>query len=357
MEYAVDTTVNRNAVAVARKAESLGFDSIWFADSPVVAGDVFVGLGAVAAATDRIRIGPGVCVPWARNPVVTASAFGALNALAPGRVEMTFGTGFSARRGLGLPPMKYTDFSEHVRTVLELLDGKEVDVATDGGIKRVRLLHPDALNLEDVMEVFIAGSGPRIQGFAADIRANILDHPTLLALGFAGWMSSIESTWTRVTGSPTGLRVSLTMSVIVLRDGETLESPRVRAIAAPLAMNPVHYWTDELLVRHKQLPESLPEVVRDAVQKYVALIQSRKESSALHTEIHKGHALFVRTDASDILTSELMAQVCIIGKTDSVREQVESLAALGVRRIVIPVIPGYEDSMEELAQCFELPKR
>jgi alkanesulfonate monooxygenase SsuD/methylene tetrahydromethanopterin reductase-like flavin-dependent oxidoreductase (luciferase family) len=143
------------------------------------------------------------------------------------------------------------------------------------------------------------------------------------------------------------------MSVVVLREGETLESPRVRAVAAPLAMNPVHYWADELLIRRRPMPEWVPDVVRDAVEKFIALIR-RQDSAPVYAEIHKGHALFVRPDASDILTSELIEQSCLVGGPDRVREQVESLAAMGVRRIVIPVIPGHEDAMEDLAASFAL---
>jgi 5,10-methylenetetrahydromethanopterin reductase len=357
MEYGVDSTVTKGATALACRAEALGFDSVWFADSPAVAGDLFVGLGAVAAATERIRIGSGVCVPWSRNPVVTASGFGAVNALAPGRVDMTFGTGFSARRCFGLTAMKYQDFSVRVRAILDLLKGHPVIIATEEGPKAVRLMHPQAVNIEDDIDVYIAGSGPRIQGFAAEVGANILDHPTMLSLDLADSLRNIESRWSQVRGSRDGLRVSLTMSVVVLRDGETLDAPRVRAITGPLAMNPVQYWADEVMLRRRPLPASMSDIVRDAVDRYVALMRAQSNRDSIHTDIHTGHALFVRADASDILTSELINYVCIVGNSDHVRERISSLEEAGVKRIIIPVIPGNEDAMDDLAKVLQLSRR
>jgi 5,10-methylenetetrahydromethanopterin reductase len=42
----------------AQLAEKLGFSHIWVADTQLMAGDVFVCLALIAAATSRARLGP-----------------------------------------------------------------------------------------------------------------------------------------------------------------------------------------------------------------------------------------------------------------------------------------------------------
>ena len=68
---------------VAERAESLGFNSIWLWDSPLVCGDVFAALASAAVKTSKIRLATGVYVPANRDPSVTASGFATINALVP----------------------------------------------------------------------------------------------------------------------------------------------------------------------------------------------------------------------------------------------------------------------------------
>src|SRR6266511_6419983 len=79
----------------ARIAEDLGYARAWFYDSPALYPDVWVQLCRAAERTKRIGLGPGVLVPSLRHPMINAAATAALVALAPGRVQVAFGTGFS----------------------------------------------------------------------------------------------------------------------------------------------------------------------------------------------------------------------------------------------------------------------
>ena len=60
-------------------------------------------LALAAQRTERIGLGPGVLVPSLRHPMVNAAATATLCALAPGRVAVSFGTGFTGRRAMGYP--------------------------------------------------------------------------------------------------------------------------------------------------------------------------------------------------------------------------------------------------------------
>src|SRR3954467_7540125 len=84
-------------------AEELGYRRAWFYDTPQQSPDVWMMMALAAERTARIGLGPGVLVPPRPHPMVNAAATAALEALAPGRVAIAFGTGFTGRRAMGIP--------------------------------------------------------------------------------------------------------------------------------------------------------------------------------------------------------------------------------------------------------------
>ena len=103
------------------------------------------GLGWFSAVnTRRIRLGTGVLVPSNRIAAVTANAFATLNGMAPGRIDFGVGTGFSARRAMGLGAMKLAEMEEYIRVVYGLLNGDTVETTIEGKQRKIRFLNPDA---------------------------------------------------------------------------------------------------------------------------------------------------------------------------------------------------------------------
>ena len=84
-------------------AEQLGYHRAWIYDTPQQSPDVWMTLALAAQRTERIGLGPGVLVPSLRHPMVNAAATATLCALAPGRVAVSFGTGFTGRRWRPIP--------------------------------------------------------------------------------------------------------------------------------------------------------------------------------------------------------------------------------------------------------------
>ena len=102
MDFGIGIATSSDAWKLAQRAEELGFTHAWFYDTQMITADCFVAMGAAAMKTSRIRLGTGVLVPSNRIAAVTANAFATLNGLAPGRIDFGVGTGFSARRAMGL---------------------------------------------------------------------------------------------------------------------------------------------------------------------------------------------------------------------------------------------------------------
>src|SRR5579862_57696 len=85
-------------------AEACGYDLLGYGDSPCLIPELYVGLTAMAAATDRALICPTVTNPLTRHPAVAASAFAALQQLSKGRARYCVGTGDSAALTIGERP-------------------------------------------------------------------------------------------------------------------------------------------------------------------------------------------------------------------------------------------------------------
>src|SRR5689334_1182155 len=107
-------------------AEELGFDSLWVADTHLIWRDVYVLLGALAARTSRIALGPGVTHAQVRHVSLTAAAIASLAELAPGRVNLGLGVGDSGPANMGLPRASLAELEQAIKDIRALLKGEQI---------------------------------------------------------------------------------------------------------------------------------------------------------------------------------------------------------------------------------------
>src|SRR3954454_13130413 len=119
-------------------AEELGYERAWLYDTPQQSPDVWMMLALAAERTERIGLGPGVLVPALRHPMVNAAATAALAGLAPGRVAVAFGTGFTGRRAMGYRAVRWAFMDAYIRAYRGLLRGETIE--WEGA--RMQMLHP-----------------------------------------------------------------------------------------------------------------------------------------------------------------------------------------------------------------------
>src|SRR5438270_2549895 len=143
MRFAIAIPTDADSWRLVRRAEELGFSRAWFYETQMLSADPFVAMAAAAMKTTKIRLGTGVLVPSNRIAPVVANAFASLNKLAPGRIDFGIGTGFTARRAMGLGAVKLRALEEYVRTVMALLRGETVEAAIEGQLRLIRLLNPE----------------------------------------------------------------------------------------------------------------------------------------------------------------------------------------------------------------------
>ena len=89
-------------------------------------------MALAAQQTQKIKLGTGLEIGALRLAPVTANGIATINRLAPGRTFLGVGTGNTAMRLLGQPPMRVSEFREHIRVVRALLNGDEVDFTLNG---------------------------------------------------------------------------------------------------------------------------------------------------------------------------------------------------------------------------------
>lgn len=119
MKIGVNMTISSRSIAItdlATKAETLGFESFWLPEHPVIPvhtatryqgradgsiptamrdmADPFIGLAQVAAVTTTIKLGTGVCLVPERNPLMLAKVIASLDRFSKGRFLFGIGAGW-----------------------------------------------------------------------------------------------------------------------------------------------------------------------------------------------------------------------------------------------------------------------
>lgn len=165
-------------------AEEVGFDGIvvsehfhpWV-DDHSAAGFAYSTIGAMAQATERVRLVTGVTTPLFRyHPGVVAQAAATLDRLSNGRFDLGVGTGENINEGpLGYEFPRYAERAGRMREALQimraLLDGEKVSFEGEYyRTDRAKLYSPP---IGDV-PIFMAAGGPKSSALAAELAEGII---------------------------------------------------------------------------------------------------------------------------------------------------------------------------------------
>src|SRR5262245_43620964 len=172
MDYGIFIAPAADSWKVVKRAEALGYGRAWFYDTQLLNSELFVSMAAAAVHTSRIRLATGVLIPSNRIAPVTASALASLNALAPGRIDFGVSTGFTARRTMGLRPVKLADLEEYIRVVTGLLAGQTLEWTFESQRRKIRFLNPEAcaINITVPISLNVAVLCPRSRALTARLR-------------------------------------------------------------------------------------------------------------------------------------------------------------------------------------------
>ena len=165
-------------VAVAQQAERLGAESIWLFDhfhtvprpTDELTFESFTSLSALAALTERVRLGHIVICNGFRNPALTAKMASTLDTISGGRFELGIGAGWKRDEwrayGYGFPEtsVRLAMLHDALEVISRMLEpGRTTHATYEGTHHSVR----DAINLPKPiqpkgMPIMVGGNGPNV---------------------------------------------------------------------------------------------------------------------------------------------------------------------------------------------------
>jgi 5,10-methylenetetrahydromethanopterin reductase len=315
--YSVALPPSRRIVEYALAAEALGYRRIWLFDSPALYGDVWMGLGRVAEATEQIGLATGVAIPSLRHPMVTASAIATIEDISPGRLIAAFGTGFTGRKTMGQKPMPWSQLATYVRQLRSLLAGEVVDI--DGAA--CRMLHPPGWGPPRPIAapIWVAPGGPKGFAVATELADGVI---------VSGPLPESQRGWEKC---------ALLVFGTVVAPGEDHLSPRLIEAAGPCFATSFHgAW--------EYFPDALDNLPGGTVWR--TAMEAASPAGERHLAVHEGHltVMTARDRAAVAAAGPAILRSGWTGDPASIAARFDAAGAGGITEVVYmpagPDIPG-----------------
>jgi F420-dependent oxidoreductase-like protein len=234
----------RRTTEVARQAERLGFESIWLFDhfhtiprpTDEITFESFTSLAALAAITERVRIGHVVICTAFRNPALTAKMISTMDAISGGRMDLGIGAGWKRDEwlayGYGFPETRerLARLADDLEVITRMLaQGKSTHATFEGTYSHVS----DAINVPKPVQqprvpIMVGGNGRNVTWRLAARFADELNVDGMLPDDVAEALPVIRSRCEEIDRDPDSLRVS----VHVWREHLPTGPQRVERLAA-----------------------------------------------------------------------------------------------------------------------------
>ena len=355
MDYGIGIPSYIDAWREVQAAEAAGFTHAWFYDSQLIYSDVYATMALAAQNTSRIKLGTLVAIPTNRIAPVTASAIATINKLAPGRVILAMGTGYTGRNTMGLPQLSVKSLREYTEQVQGLLRGEDVLFRERDRERWIRLVHadhPDFINIEDPIQVILAANGPRalkVVGELSDGWVTTLRGRSDLAGDFET-IAKAAAEAGRTTEKP--YTVALTYGC-VLREGESLSSERDIARVGPSVLPGVHAQWEATYGPGSNLGMDPNTKTGDSYEAYIQeySMSHGTPDDRQYLDVHRGHMVFLKPGEEQFATPEVISR-SLTGTGPELIEKLERMEATGIDNVAISVTDswGARDLIEDFGR-------
>jgi 5,10-methylenetetrahydromethanopterin reductase len=299
-----------------KSIEAAGFDGAGILDSQMLSRDTFVVLGQAAANTSRMTLFPAVTNPFTRHASVLAGGIQTVEEMAPGRVKLVIGTGYTSASTIGRKPATLAEMRACIGTVRALLAGEPVDFAGTPG----RLGYASRRRIP----ILMAASGPKAIELAGEIGDG-----ALLLVGFNRGIIERALEYLERGAKRSGRRLSDLEIVWAVRMGTATTTAEARRLARPTA---VHWgvlrwgghWVEPAGLRLPKLE------IPDAVWK-------------IYPDLSHAHDWEAAIKATAFVPDDVVAQLCdamgLVGTPADCAARIVEMTKLGVQNLyVMPLL-------------------
>jgi F420-dependent oxidoreductase-like protein len=208
--------------AVARQADALGFESIWLFDhfhtvpkpTDEITFESFTTLSALAALTNRVRIGHIVICTAFRNPALTAKMISTMDVISGGRMELGIGAGWKRDEwiayGYGFPETRerLAMLADHLEVIDRML--RPGFATYEGRYARVQnaINNPKGLQSPRV-PIMVGGNGQNVTWRLAAKHADELNLDGVSPQDLREWLPIIASRCEEIGRDPASLTISV----------------------------------------------------------------------------------------------------------------------------------------------------
>ena len=348
MDFGINLATAADSWKVVKRAEELGFARAWFFDTQLLNAELFVAMGAAAVTTSKIRLATGVLIPSNRIAPVAASGLMSLNALAPGRIDFGISTGFTARRTMGLGPVKLDDMKRYIAQVERLIAGETLEWEFEGKRRKIRFLSPDigVVNMQGPIPLHISALGPRGRALTAELGAHWINAAGRMGAAKAS-IAAMRQAWQAAGIDPATRIATAFTGGCVLGDGEPFDSPRAKAQAGPHATIALHNLVE--VEQFGDMGRAVPPELMPLLERYRAIYQSYQPADARYLENHRGHLMFLRPEEQEICTGELMRALTFTDTRPRLQERIRELRSAGYTHFAVNIRHGHPEMLEEWA--------
>lgn len=282
-------------VKAGQLAEEVGFHTLWVVDSHLLFREVYTLFGAIAAKTNKIRLGTAVTNPLTRHPTVTASAFSTLKDLSEDRATLGISVGDSALRTMNLTPAKMKELETSIDQCRGLFAGRKVEFGEES---TAGLTLP-----EGQVPIYIAATGPKMLNLTGRIADGVI-----LMNGVAPEL--IEA------------------AIALLREGE-------KEAGREVGSTKVAVWaachTDYRAVKYnvaRAILRKIPGPIDDLTRRVAAEV---KEAYS-YDQHARAEAEFAK-----LIPDELVPRFAFSGDPQHIRDQIDALKPLGVDEVILSI--------------------
>lgn len=209
-------------ITVAQRAEALGFESLWVYDhfqvdpppEEAIVFDPFVELAAIAAVTERARLGHLVLAAAYRNAALTAKMISTLDVVSGGRTELGIGAGWKEDEwlayGYGFPAAgeRLAILRDHLEVITRMFASGPATYEGEHAHVIDAIHEPKGLQSPRI-PIMVGGNGPKVTWRIAARFADELNLDALMPSEVEAALPVIASRCEEIGRDPSSLRVSV----------------------------------------------------------------------------------------------------------------------------------------------------